>query len=42
MCPLENKCNVENMVYQANISTREGKINNKTYIGISLLEVSIL
>ena len=29
---MEGNCNQENVVYQANISTKEGKSNNKVYI----------
>ena len=32
-CPLREKCNIENIVYQANISTKEVKLNSKAYIG---------
>ena len=35
-CPLENNCNIENVVYQAKIYLKERKIN-KTEIGISSL-----
>ena len=30
VCPLEGNCNVEYVVYHANISLKEGKFNNKT------------
>ena len=35
-CPLENKCNLDNIVYQANISAKEND-NDKAYIGMASL-----
>ena len=31
---LGGKCNIENIMYQVNISTKESKLNNKGYITI--------
>ena len=35
--PLDNKCNLNNIIYQVNISTKENNTNKKTYIGIIYL-----
>ena len=32
---MEGNCNLVNVVYQANVSTKEGKFNNEVNIGIS-------
>ena len=36
-CPLENKCNLDNVIYQANISTTENDTNDKAYVGMTNL-----
>ena len=36
-CPLGNKCNLDNIVYQANISAKENDHNNNVYIGMASL-----
>ena len=35
--PIRGECNIENIVYQVNISRKEDKLNSKAYIGISSL-----
>ena len=34
-CPLGNKCNLDNIIYQANISAKENNNNDKSYIGMT-------
>ena len=36
-CPLGNKCNLDDMVYQANISAKENDNNDKAYRGMAYL-----
>ena len=36
-CPLGNTCNLNNILYQSNISTKETNTNGKAYIGITSL-----
>ena len=38
-CPLENKCNLENIVYQANISAKENHNMDKAYVGMTSLSL---
>ena len=33
--PPRNKCNLNNIIYQANISTKENDTNKKVYIGMT-------
>ena len=37
-CPMDGTCNLENVIYQANIFPKEGNFNNKIYIGVSTLK----
>ena len=36
-CPQRNKCNLDNIIYQANISNKENDNNNKASIGMTSL-----
>ena len=36
-CLQGNKCNLNNIIYQANISTKENDTNEKAYIGMTSL-----
>ena len=36
-CPLGNKCNLDDIINQANISTKEKDTNGKVYIGMTNL-----
>ena len=35
---MKGNCNLGNVIYQANISLKEGKFNNKVYIGVPSLK----
>ncbi len=40
-CPLGNKCNLNDIIYQANIATKENDTNEKAYIGNDKLKPEI-
>ena len=37
-CPLGNKCNLDNIIYQANISAKKNDNDDKAYIGMTSLK----
>ena len=37
-CPLRNKCNLDNIIYQANISANNNDNKDKAYIGMTSLK----
>ena len=36
-CPLGNKCNLNDIIYQADVASKENDTNDKAYIGITSL-----